>query len=210
MKLIFRTLLVITLFFFETATATEADCNRYQDALHQLFQEEYSIAEEMTSKCPASIKLQKLKIRLLIAKQETELATKALENLINIHQQVSDVHYFSGIAWSRLARQVSIFSKSRYYKKATLAFIRAAHLEPDNPLFLLEQAKAYGQPDSLGGNQTLQAGVVAKLSAMSPTYSFLAKMDLAQNKRDYQQLEQLADQVVKYDPTNYLIVERAA
>ena len=210
MKLISKILFVFIFFFFDTVTATDADCNRFQDALHQLFQGEYSIAEEMTSKCPVSIKLQKLKIRLLIAKQETELATKALENLIKIHQKISDVHYFSGIAWSRLARQVSIFSKTSYYKKATLAFIRAGHLEPDNPLFLLEQAKAYGQPDSLGGNQPLQAGVVAKLSAMSQAYGFLAKMDLAQNKRDYQQLKQLADQAVKYDPTNYLIVERAA
>ncbi|GAA0363609.1 hypothetical protein GCM10009092_30030 [Bowmanella denitrificans] len=182
-----------------------------QDNLQNAYyQRNYMQMERLLKEQTLSPEQQAIWQSALAVAKDADDQNKQLEALTRRYPDNAEVHYQAGRLWYEVKEQSSFINKLGYIDRHVKHMLRAYELEPDNPKYMREAAKALAWDNLWGWDKEAAKALVERLAQINQQYHLLAAMDYAQNTQNQPEGQKLIAEVLANFSENVPLMERAA
>lgn len=180
-----RRLLTVVLTISLSGTVSATTDSSYRELEQAYYHRHYQLLARKIQELPSKdVRVEILEVALAVA-TEQENKEAQLEALIKRHSNSAQVRYFAGKLWYQIKEQSSLLNKLGLVDKSNDNFIVAAKLEPDNPQYLVEAAKAIAVTSGFWGSGKEESkAIIDKLANLDKRHYHLALMDYLQNTQN--------------------------
>ncbi|GHG60194.1 hypothetical protein GCM10010919_03440 [Alishewanella longhuensis] len=170
--------------FTAIAQAASAETN-YGELEQAYYHRQYSLlASKLNTLDAKDVRIEILEVALAVATNQQDKEAQ-LEALVARHPDTAQVRYVAGKLWYQIKQQSSLFNKLGLVDKSNENYIIAAKLEPENPQYLVEAAKALAiKSGFFDTKKQASKAIVDKLAQLDQRSYYLALMDYLQNTQN--------------------------
>ena len=175
------------------------------------YQRQYQLlASKLQAIESKDVKVEILEVALAVATNQKDQQAQ-LEALTERHPNSAQVRYFAGKLWFQIKEQSSLFNKLGLVDKSNNNYIIAAKLEPENPQYLVEAAKALAiESGFLDSDKKESKAIVDKLAKLDKHYYYLALMDYLQNTQNANEAKKTVTTIRLEFNEDVVLMNRAA
>lgn len=190
--------------------AAPAD-NNYSELEQAYYHRQYDLlASKLKELDSKDVRSEILEVALAVATHQKDKEAQ-LEALVKRHPDSAKVRYFAGKLWYQIKDQSSLFNKLGLVDKSNENYIIAAKLEPENPQYLVEAAKALAiQSSFLDSEKKESKAIVDKLAKLDKRHYYLALMDYLQNTQNAMDAKKTVTTIRTEFNSDVVLMNRAA
>lgn len=190
--------------------ATPVD-NNYSELEQAYYHRQYDLlASKLNELDSKDVRSEILEVALAVATHQKDKEAQ-LEALVKRHPNSANVRYFAGKLWYQIKDQSSLFNKLGLVDKSNENYIIAAKLEPENPQYLVEAAKALAiQSSFLDSEKKESKAIVDKLAKLDKRHYYLALMDYLQNTQNAEGAKKTVTTIRSEFNSDVVLMNRAA
>ncbi|MDP2714349.1 lipopolysaccharide assembly protein LapB [Rheinheimera sp.] len=195
-----------------TAIAQTAPAETSYDELEQAYyHRQYSfLAGKLKTLNRKDVRIEILQVALAVATNQKDKEAQ-LEALIARHPDTAQVRYVAGKLWYQIKQQSNLFNKLGLVGKSNENYIIAAKLEPENPQYLVEAAKALAiKSGFFDAEKKASKAIVDKLAQLDKRSYYLALMDYLQNTQDAEDAKKTVTTIRSEFNDDMVLLNRAA